>query len=113
MIAVDTNILVRMLVSDDAAQTRKVRAFFERLERTSTQAYVSNIVVCEMAWVLESCYGFDRHEISLALDDVCSARQLEFQNRDVVIRALSAYRQGKGDLADYLIREDARSSGCQ
>ena len=39
MIAVDTNVLVRLLVKDDEAQTRKVVRLFRRLDADRERAY--------------------------------------------------------------------------
>ncbi len=41
-----------------------------------------------------------------------AAKQLHFDTPDNVLRALHAYESGKGDFADYLIREHARVAGC-
>jgi len=41
------------------------------------------------------------------------ARQLRFQAVDQLSRALDAYAAGKGDFADYLLREHARAADCE
>jgi predicted nucleic-acid-binding protein len=46
------------------------------------------------------------------LRKVVHARQLTFRASDILVRALEAYADGKGDFADYLIREDAVAAGC-
>lgn len=112
MIAIDTNVLVRLLVKDDAAQTRKVVELFKQLDADADRAHVSDIVVCELVWVLEACYAFDRKQIASALGQVLAARQLRFDSPDRLLRALSAFKAGRGDLADYLIREHAKTAGC-
>ncbi len=112
MIALDTNVLVRLLVKDDAAQTRKVVRLLERLAADGEQAWVSELVVCELVWVLRAAYGFDRETIVDVLARLLAARQLVFASPDRLLRALRAYATGGGDLADYLIREDARAAGC-
>ena len=112
MTAVDTNVLVRFLVSDDAAQARKAKALVERLDRNEERAYVSDVVLCELVWVLTRSYGFERGQILPALERLAAAKQLRFDSVDNVLRALSAYAHGKGDFADYLIREHARAAGC-
>lgn len=54
MIAVDTSMLVRLLVADDAAQGKRAAELFARAE----EAFIAKIVVLETAWVLQSAYGF-------------------------------------------------------
>ena len=112
MTAIDTNVLVRFLVGDDPAQARRAKALVDRLERREERAYVSDIVLCELVWVLTRSYGFERAQILPALERLAAARQLRFDSVDNVLRALSAYARGKGDFADYLIREQAKAAGC-
>jgi predicted nucleic-acid-binding protein len=40
------------------------------------------------------------------------ARHLRFEDTDRLSRAVKAFREGRGDLSDYLIREHARKAGC-
>jgi len=112
MIAVDTNILVRLLVKDDAAQTQKVVQLFKRLDANGDQAHVSDVTVCELVWVLWSSYAFGRAQIARTLKRVLAARQLVFCSPDQLLRALNAFEAGRGDIADYVIREDAKAQGC-
>ncbi len=112
MIAVDTNVLVRLLVKDDAAQTQKVVDLFKNLDADGERAHVSEVVICEIVWVLRSCYGFNREQIMRTVQQVVAARQLVFDSPDRLVRALNAFEVGRGDVADYVIREDAKGVGC-
>lgn len=112
MIAIDTNVLVRLLVKDDDAQSRKVVALIRKLDRAAETAYVSDVVLCELVWVLQSCYDFDRRQIAGALKRLIHARQLSFDSTDRLSRALAAFEDGRGDLADYVIREHAKAVEC-
>ena len=113
MTALDTNVLIRFLVGDDRAQARKARALVNRLEMDEERGYVSDIVLCEMVWVLGRSHGFDRTRIAETLKRLVTARQLRFDSVDGVLRALLAYENGKADFADYLIREHARQPGAR
>ena len=73
---------------------------------------VTNIVVCELVWVLESSYGYGRGDIAPLLEDILRTRQFAFEDRDVLQRALDDYRTGKGGMADYLIGRTGESVGC-
>jgi len=59
MIALDTNVLVRYLVRDDAEQAEAARALLESLT-TDRPGYVCREVAVELVWVLERAYGFSR-----------------------------------------------------
>lgn len=112
MIALDTNVLVRFLVKDDEVQTRRVVGLMKRAQERNEVLYVSEVVLCELVWVLETSYGVGREEIAANMAKLLRARQLGFRNADLVARALDAYQIGRGDLADYLIREDAMLAGA-
>lgn len=112
MIAIDTNVLVRFLVEDDAAQARRARSIVAQAVHDSTPVYLSDIVVCETVWVLESCYGLDRPAIHDVLRSLVGARHLKFASRDQITYATEAYASGKGDFADYLIREHSKKAEC-
>jgi predicted nucleic-acid-binding protein len=112
MIAFDTNILVRLLVADDARQVARARGRVQWLDDAGERAYVSDIVVCEIVWVLRAAYGFDRATIAEALKQLFSSKQLAFDAPDQLARALGAYAHGPGDFSDYLIREHATVAGC-
>lgn len=111
MKAVDTNVLVRYLVEDDARQS--AAALFKQATANDEMLFVSDIVVCEVVWVLSVSYGFSRMAIAPVLRDLFRARQLAFTAPERLIRALGAFESGKGDYADYLIREHARGAGCE
>ena len=84
----------------------------KRAEARKQPLYVSEVVLCELVWVLETSYGVARAEIASNIANLLRARQLVFRSTDVVARALGAYRAGRGDFADYLIREEARAAGA-
>ena len=75
-------------------------------------ALVTAIVVCELVWVLTSCYDLSRSQVVEVLRNLQRARELALQSPDELARALTSFAAGKGDLADYLIREQARTEGC-
>lgn len=112
MIALDTNVLVRFLVDDDRRQASRARSFLAAAIAENSKLYVSEIVVCELVWVLESAYGFGRKEIVAVLRQLLNARHVSFRSSDRIDRAVEAYDKAKGDLADYLIRADAFELGC-
>ena len=113
MIALDTNVLVRFLVEDDANQTRQAKRLLQREITGDAQCFVPDIVLCELVWVLQTSYKVSRARIGQVLGDLARARHLLFESSDRVSRALKAYSAGKGDFADYLIRERSLTQGCE
>lgn len=111
MIALDTNVLVRFLVEDDAAQHRRATQLIERASREEIPLLVTDVVLCELVWVLDYSYRVDRPELIAVLRELLSARQLLIVSRDSIARAVDAFAAGRGDFADYVIREQARAMG--
>jgi predicted nucleic-acid-binding protein len=113
VIALDTNVLVRFLVRDDAAQHRKAVHLIGRASREEIPLLVTDVVLCELIWVLSYSYQVDRPALIAILRDLLSARQILIVSRDTVARAVDAYAAGRGDFADYVIREQARAMGSE
>ena len=112
MIALDTNVIVRFLVEDDRKQASRARLLVKNAAASKTPLYVSDIVFCEVVWVLDSAYGFGREEIVRTLRRLLQARNLRIRSAEQIAGALDAYASGPGDFADYLIREQAHEAGC-
>lgn len=112
-LALDTNVLVRYLVEDDERQTRAAAALVDRAIAAGEPLFVSDLVLCETVWVLAGSYLVPRAEIGATLRDLVRAKHLEFATVDLLARAVEAFAQGKGDFADYVIREHARAAGYE
>ena len=73
MIRLDTNILVRFLVEDDKAQTRRVLSFLPKAIESDEPCYVSDVVLCKLAWVLERSYKINYLIREMAREAGCEA----------------------------------------
>jgi predicted nucleic-acid-binding protein len=112
MIALDTNLLVRLLVQDDASQARAVERLVVRARRDRTPLFVSDVVLCELVWVLTRRAKQARAAIADALERLLDAESIVVTDPGVARGALAAYRDGSGDFADYIIREQALAAGA-
>jgi predicted nucleic-acid-binding protein len=110
--ALDTNVLVRFLVQDDEVQASQARTIIRRAAGRDEQLLVTDVVACEIVWVLESLYAFAKAEIATTVHALLRSRQLRFQRPDELARALTSYEGGRGDFADYVIREVAKAEGA-
>ncbi len=113
MIALDTNVLVRFLVEDDVRQSEQAASLIERAVSSGDALFISEVVLCETVWVLSGSYRIGRARIVATLRDLLRARHLTFAASNMLARAIEAFANGKGDFADYLIRENARAAGCE
>jgi predicted nucleic-acid-binding protein len=107
VIALDTNLLVRLVVQDDEAQARAVERLLLRARRDQTSLFVADVVMCELVWVLTRRLGLGRADIVDVLDRLLRTELVVVADAAITSRTLSAYRDGRGDFADYLIREQA------
>jgi predicted nucleic-acid-binding protein len=112
MIGLDTNILVRYLTQDDPDQSKKAAREIDRGLSAGHMFFIADIVMCELVWVLETAYGYDRQEISPILENILRTKQFRFENKDLLWKSLAYYRSKKGDFADHLIGLIGLNAGC-
>jgi predicted nucleic-acid-binding protein len=106
MRAVDTNVLVRLIARDDSRQVAAAESFVAR------GAWVSQIVLIEAVWVLESVYELDRTAQARAVAMLLNHRDLTVQESDVVATALEQFKaKGSVSFSDCLVLEVARKAG--
>jgi predicted nucleic-acid-binding protein len=106
MRAADTNIVVRLLVRDDARQFEQAKAF------VSGGAWVSHVVLAEAAWVLDTLYRLEPEEIAQGIDMLLNQRDIALEDHQTVAAALRAFRaRPRVGFNDCLILEIARKAG--
>ena len=106
MRALDTNLLVRLLVRDDANQVNAAEVFVEK------GAWVSHLVLAETLWVLDAVYSRSPTQIANAIDLLLNHRNLTLQDADVVALALDHFRSRPSlGFSDCLVLEIARKAG--
>jgi predicted nucleic-acid-binding protein len=85
MIGIDTNVLVRYVVQDDARQAALANQFIETTLGDDEPGWIASVVLCEFVWVLEAAYGYTRNAIVATLqrlfDRVARARRLSRRRR--------------------------------
>lgn len=106
MRAVDTNVLLRLLVRDDPRQLASAESF------VGAGAWVSHLVLAETVSVLDAFYERKPAQIAAAIEMLLAHAELTLQDSDVVTAALRRFR-GRPSLgfSDCLLLEIARKSG--
>ena len=95
MRAVDTNVIVRLILLEDAPQTELATAAIVQ------DVFVPITVLLETAWVLSSTYKLDRHRLAMALAAVLDIETIHVDDEEAVRWALDRYAAG-ADIADML-----------
>lgn len=106
MRAVDTNILVRLLVRDDSAQVEAAEAF------VAPGAWVSHLVLAETLWVLDAVYECGPTQLATAIDLLLDHQNLTLQDADIIRAALVHFRARPSlGFSDCVVLETARKAG--
>ncbi len=111
MIALDTNVLVRYLVGDDAEQAKAARVLLEGLT-SERPGFICREVAIEMVWVLERAYRFPRVQIADVLMELIATDSLAIEAADDVARAAVSYRQGGVGFSDLMVLSAAERAGA-
>jgi len=109
--AFDTNVIVRLCVRDDEEQYRRAELVFRRAT-AGAGAWLSSVVLAEIAWVLRSAYKFDRATTAATLRRLLAIEGVHVEDEVTAHLALAAFAAGSADFADYLILESARRGGA-
>lgn len=113
MIALDANVLVRLLVRDDERQAASARELFDANAGNDEALFVGDVVLAELAWVLRGRYAVDAGGIALAIRGLLGNATLAWRSRTVVEQALALYEGGEADFADCLVVAQAAQRGCE
>ena len=94
MIAIDTNVLVRLLTGDHPAQSRASHTLF-----ATDDIYIPDTVLLETEWVLRAAFDLTPTEICTALRRVCGLRNVTVSDGQLVALVIDWHEAGF-DFAD-------------
>lgn len=109
MIALDTNVLVRYLVGDDASQAAVARRVIEETLTAAEPGFVSLVVLVELSWVLERVYGCPVSQVASIFAELIASPTILVEQAAAVAAAIA---QPHDDLADSLLHEIGKTHGC-
>jgi predicted nucleic-acid-binding protein len=104
-VALDTNVLVRLLVNDEPGQALRAAELID----ASGACFVPITVVLELEWVLRGAYKLPREAVITAFEGLLAINHVHLEQEARVRQALAWHRQGL-DFADAL--HLAHSEGC-
>jgi len=106
MVAVDTNVLVRLLTGDEPRQAADAQSLFE-----AEPVWIAKTILLETSWVLRSLYGFEENAIRTAFTKLLGLKNVRAEDTSAVAGALALTAQGI-EFADAL-HLSARPAGAQ
>jgi predicted nucleic-acid-binding protein len=102
MIGLDTNVLARYYVDDQAdAEVQRQRLAARRLVESGQPLLVSKSVILELEGVMRGYYGFAQAEVATVMRHLLEQAHITVEDRDAVEQALSNCEAGN-DFADAL-----------
>lgn len=113
MIAVDSNVLLRLFVEMDSAQGRMAFDLIERTRAAGDRVFVPFVVLLETLWVLARTYRFDKTVRIAVIEELLENAVFVVERRDDAQAALAIWRTGRADFSDYLIALAARDARCR
>lgn len=107
MNAIDTNVLVRIIIQDDEQQTEKALEYVKK----NNEVFINHVVLCEFSWVCMACYGLKKVELIRALDNILRTENFIIEASEIVWAALHEYKLVSADFSDCLIGACAHHRG--
>lgn len=112
MTGLDTNVIVRFLMKDDAEQAAlATKAFAEFTD--AAPGFVCREVLVELVWVLQKIYRLPRTDIADALEGLLGAREIVVEAADHVAVAVDRLRKGGAGFADQMIALAGQGACCK
>lgn len=112
MIGIDTNILVRYITQDDELQSGVATEFIENYCSNGNKIFVNHLVICELVWVLKKCYKLPKPKTINVIEHILQISQFSIENAQVVWQALTDYKRGSADFADYVVGRTNTFNNC-
>lgn len=112
MIAIDTNILVRVLTDDEESpeQTRQARAL---VSAAGQVVFVPQVAQVEFVWVLEQAYELEKTEVLSALQVLWDDPMYQLQHETHFVAALERFRSSNAGFADSIIAVESKGEGLE
>jgi predicted nucleic-acid-binding protein len=108
VIGIDTNVLVRIIVQDDIVQTDQAIDLIKKEETV----FISAVVLCEAAWVFETCYMLTKQQLIDVFERILRIRQFGIEYSDTIWLAIEEYKRINTDLSDCIIGAIAQHHEC-
>jgi predicted nucleic-acid-binding protein len=112
MVALDTNVLLRFLLNDDARQSAEAERLIRKFAALGEVISISTVVLAEVMWVVKSQLRLPRDARRDFLEPLLLDPRFRFEHQGQAIAALESWVSGGADYSDYLIGELAGAAGA-
>jgi predicted nucleic acid-binding protein len=104
---VDTNVLIRHLTGDPAEMAARATAYLE----TESELLLTDLVVAETVYVLESYYEVPRDQVAEAMRSLVGLSSVVTVDPPLLLRALEIYETEGIDFAESYLVACAETTG--
>ena len=112
MIGIDTNILLRLWLYDDPAQSKRIDALLATHGGMPASLLVTDVVLAEAVWTLKAAFEQDNRAQLIAVRSLLEETAFAFEDREAVAAALSLFEEGSCGFADCLVVAKHARQGC-
>ena len=113
MIGIDTNVLLRLWLDDDPAQSHRIDILLSEHGHAAGSLLVSDVVLAEAVWTLGSAYSQGKADQLKAVRSLLDEAAFAFENRDAVAAALALCQRSTCGFSDCLIAAKYAALGCE
>lgn len=104
---VDTNVLIRHLTGEPPAQARRATRYLEQAD----ELLLPDLILAEVAYVLESFYEVERVEVASTLRSILAFPAIRVLDVELLQRAVEVYEVHRLDFADAYLVASAERTG--
>jgi predicted nucleic-acid-binding protein len=112
MIAIDSNVLIRLVVGDDAAQAMRARTVLSAAVGSTRRIFVSLTVILETVWAIRQTYKRPKSAVLEFLRALIDNAAIQMSDRDLIVRSFDLYSRQQVDFADCVIALAASDHGA-
>lgn len=113
MIGLDTNVIARIVLADDAVQTRQALALLARAQAAGETVVLSLATVLELEWVLRGVAKLAKSQVSLVFKQLLETEDLQIPDEQILEQAIYIYESNKSDFAECLFWAQYQRMGCR
>ncbi len=113
MIGIDTNVLLRLWLNDDAAQGRRIDALLASHGMAAGAVLVTDVVLAEATWTLKTVFAQDKAAQLLAVRSLLQEPAFAFEDREAIEAAAALFAAGNAGFSDCLVVAKHAKASCE
>ncbi len=113
MIALDSNVLIRLLADDDARQCARARAAVAAAEENGQAVFLNDVVLAETMWTMAKRFKTPKSKLVEIVRGLLDSGTFVFESRACFEETLRLFERSAADFSDCLIVAKNAAAGCR